>query len=258
MASSILGGILTAAFGGPSRAQVNSMQQTNAMANALQSNYAQQFGQYESVAQGLNTALNQELIQGENGQGLTSAQMAGLNTQALDTTAQNFKNAEIAAQTAGAAHGGPPSGLLSGVQQQINASIASAGAGALSGQQLQIQELNANEALKKKQEALGGLGALSGEFLGGANAASAGELAQNKEAFGQESTVNQEQQQQLAGIGEAIGGGISALTGGFGNLDLTGGSTLGENVGNFGVGLLGGTSGPAPGTNTTAPLYGGS
>lgn len=258
LAGAAVGGLMSLFGGGPSRAQVNAQQQTTSMANALQSNYLQQFGQYENIAQQLNQNLNQELVQGENGQGLTSAQLAGLNTQALNNTGQNFKNAQIAAQTRGAGMG-DNSGLTSGIQKQINASIASAGANALSNQQLSIQQMNANEALNKQQQALAGLSALSGQFQSGAFNASGQEASQNQLGMGEANQIQQEQQQQMAGIGGAIQSGISALGHILPSDDTQWGSNLGVNPGQTAVAINSGSYGTptsvysAPGA---APLIG--
>ena len=242
-----VGGILGGLFGGgPSNAQKNAQQQTVAMGNALQSNYLQQFGQYEDLAKELTTSLNEELLQGEAGQGYTAAELSALNTQALNSTAANYKNAQIAAQTAGAARGGT-SGLESGVQQQISASIASGAAGAESAAELNIQERNAEIARQREQAALSGLNALAGMEQKGAFTSSGQEAEQNKLQAGENEQIFEENQAKTQSMLSSFGAGLGALEGGIGNLDLSGGSTFGENVGNFFSGLGGQTTGGSSG-----------
>lgn len=241
-AGGIASGLMSFFGGGPSLAQKNAQQQTVAMGNALQSNYLEQFGQYEDLAKELTTSLNEELLQGESGQGYTASELSALNTQALNATAANYKNAQIAAQTAGAARGGT-SGLESGVQEQINASIASGAAGAESAAQLDIAKANAERAYQKQQAALAGLNALSGMEQKGAFTASGQEAEQNKIQEGENAQIFEENQAQNQALGSTIGAGLGALTGGLENLDTSGGSTFGEQVGNFFSGMGGSTTG---------------
>jgi hypothetical protein len=66
-----------------------------------------------------------------NPQGYTPAQMAALNSKAIDTTASQYQNALKTEQAQTAAQGG--SGLPSGVHAQIKGQLAGAAANQVSG-----------------------------------------------------------------------------------------------------------------------------
>ena len=207
-----MGFLGAALFGGPTAQEKSAAAQTNSMANALQGQYQTEFGQYENVANQLQNNLSQELLQGEQGEGLTAAQMAPLQTAAINSAGQNFTNAQIAEQTREAGlggGGGNVSGLQSGVESQIQGQIAAAGANALTNAQIGIANENTNVALQKQQEALGGLAGLAGGYQSGALSAAGQELGQNKQEYGQASDIQEENQQQLA----SIGGGVAGLLG---------------------------------------------
>ena len=229
-----------ALFGGPTAQEQSAAAQTNSMANALQGQYQTEFGQYENVANQLQNNLSQELLQGEQGEGLTAAQMAPLQTAAINSAGQNFTNAQIAEQTREAGlggGGGNVSGLQSGVESQIQGQIAAAGANALTNAQIGIANENTNVALQKQQEALGGLAGLAGGYQSGALNAAGQELSQNKNYFGQETQIQQDQEQQAAAIGSGVAALAGGVAGGVGNLDFAGTSTPFEQLGNFAQGF---------------------
>ena len=235
-----MGFLGAALFGGPTAQEKSAAAQTNSMANALQGQYQTEFGQYENVANQLQNNLSQELLQGEQGEGLTAAQMAPLQTAAINSAGQNFTNAQIAEQTREAGlggGGGNVSGLQSGVESQIQGQIAAAGANALTNAQIGIANENTNVALQKQQEALGGLAGLAGGYQSGALNAADQELSQNKNYFGQETQIQQEQEQQAAAIGSGVAALAGGVAGGVGNLDFAGTSTPFEQLGNFAQGF---------------------
>ena len=227
-----MGFLGAALFGGPTAQEKSAAAQTNSMANALQGQYQTEFGQYENVANQLQNNLSQELLQGEQGEGLTAAQMAPLQTAAINSAGQNFTNAQIAEQTREAGlggGGGNVSGLQSGVESQIQGQIAAAGANALTNAQIGIANENTNVALQKQQEALGGLAGLAGGYQSGALNAAGQELSQNKNYFDQE--------QQAAAIGSGVAALAGGVAGGVENLDFAGTSTPFEQLGNFAQGF---------------------
>ena len=233
-------GFLGALFGGPTAQQKSAAAQSNSMANALQGQYQTEFGQYENVANQLQNNLSQELLQGEQGEGLTAAQMAPLQTAAINSAGQNFTNAQIAEQTREAGlggGGGNVSGLQSGVESQIQGQIAAAGANALTNAQIGIANENTNVALQKQQEALGGLADLAGGYQSGALNAAGQELRQYKTYCGQETQIQQDQEQQAAAIGSGVAALAGGVAGGVGNLDFAGTSTPFEQLGNFAQGF---------------------
>ena len=103
--------------------------------------------------------------------------------------------------------------------------------------QIGIANENTNVALQKQQEALGGLAGLAGGYQSGALNAAGQELSQNKNYFGQETQIQQDQEQQAAAIGSGVAALAGGVAGGVGNLDFAGTSTPFEQLGNFAQGF---------------------
>jgi hypothetical protein len=228
---------------GPTAAEKSLQAQEQSFSTLLQSDYSQQFQNQQGVLAKLNESLTPTLEAGPNQMGYSPQELAALNTQAINTTGANYRNAAVAAGSALAGRGGGgSSGLESGVEQQIRAGIASGAAGTLSGEQLGITESNYATGRQNYDTALGGAQALAGEYnpLGYAGAGTSA----NTGAFGEAQTIQQQQAQKdqmiagliTSGASDALGG----LAGGFGNLDTQGTSTGGEQLGNFGSGFLAG------------------
>jgi hypothetical protein len=239
---------------GPSSAQESLANQESSFSGQLAADYASRFaGQNETIGN-----LNQILSGVQAGKllpGFSAQTLATLNSAALDTTAGNYRNAQQAANNINAGRGGD-SGLQPGTVGQENATIASQQAGALSGQEQQIQLANQNQAVQNTQMALGGYNTLAGiqNPLGFAGA----QQGANQNAFGEQTTVQNEKNQEQAdiaggvaglamdaatfGMGAAGGGGIG---GGFNAL-------MGGDSGGYGGGGGGGSYGGPP-----VPGYGG-
>src|SRR4029077_7311854 len=135
--------------------------------------------------------------------GFSSATNAALNTQAIDTTAGNFRAAQQSANNANAGRGGN-SGLQPGTVGQENATIASNAASQLSSQQQQIQLANQQAAQQNTAMTLGGyqsLACLQNPEGFGSLASSA-----NQGAFGEANQIAQQQNQKEADIAGGITG----------------------------------------------------
>lgn len=212
------------------------------LATTLQSNFNTQFANQSDVLSQLNNTLKPTIAAGPSQTGWSAPEAAAVNTNILDTTAANYKNAArgVNAQLAGRGAGGVAgvpgsvgsgSGLASGVDQQIRATIASQGAQQLSTEQNQALQANYAQGNANYQKAVGGANALAGLYNPAGYASEASSA--NGSAFGQANTI-QQQQNQLA---KDIAGGATALAGdvfgGIGNLDSTGSSSKGEQVQNF-------------------------
>ena len=135
--------------------------------------------------------------------GFSASTDAALNTAAIDTTAGNFKNAQIATNDTNAARGGD-SGLESGTEAQENETIASQAAGQLSGEQQKIQLANQAQAEQNTSMALGGESTLAGlenpqSFAGAATQA-------NSTAYGEDTQNATEGAQEFADIAGGISG----------------------------------------------------
>ena len=146
--------------------------------------------------------------------GFSASTDAALNTAAIDTTAGNFKNAQIATNDANAARGGD-SGLESGTEAQENETVASQAAGQLSSEQQKIQLANQAQAEQNTSMALGGESTLAGlenpqSFAGAATQA-------NSTAYGEDTQNATEGAQEFADIAGGISGiaqaGLKAIPG---------------------------------------------
>ena len=222
---------------GPSGAEKNLAGNEQAFASTLQNSFSSRFANQSDILNGLNSALSPILEAGVGQQGFTPAELAARNTQAINTTAGNYRNAQQAIGTRMSGRGGGgSSGLVSGVDQQIKANLASQAAGTLSNQENQITAENYATGRNNFFNATAGMNALAGLE----NPQSFGSLGNqaNSTAFGEAKTI-QEQNQALA---KDIAGGVTSLASNFllpglggalGNLDKTGGSTAGEQFGNF-------------------------
>ncbi len=223
-------------FGGPSDAQKGLARSGAGFSSQLQGDFASRFAGQNDIIGKLGSIL-QDVRNGKLLPGFSAQTLAALNTSAIDTTAGNYRNAAQAVNNANAGRGGN-SGLESGIEQQEQTTAANAAAGQLSTEQQKIQLANQANAEQNTQTVLSGYNALAGQEnpLGFAGAS----LEGNKQAFGEASTVNQLENQQLANeLNFGVSTAMDAATlgaGGIGNLDTMGGSSFGEQVGNFASG----------------------
>jgi len=232
---------------GPSGAQQQLAGEQSSFFNDLMASYNQQFGNQQAVLSSLTNALSPILQGGPNQQGFSAAENAALTGSAINNTAAGARNAAV---IAGSQAGGN-TGVTTGGQQQLQAGIASQASQALSGQENQINQANYATGRSNffgAEQALSGVAGLENPtgYAGAANNAGG-------QAFNEATQIQNMKNQEQADIGGAIGSlataGLSGLAGGFGNLDTTGGSTTGEQFGNFFQGMLGNNTGPAPSGN---------
>jgi hypothetical protein len=194
--------------------------------NTLQQSFAQQFANQSNVLNFLNGKLTAQV---NNPQGYTPAQMAALNTQAIQGTAQQYQNASQAANQAIAARGG--NGLPSGVNAQIQGQLAQGAANTESSALMNNQINNANLQQQNYWNALNGLSGVASQynpngFAGSANSG-AGEVANLSNAY-----TNSNQSQLLGALGGVVGGAAGGFfQGGFGKLLGGGGSSQGSSQG---------------------------
>lgn len=198
---------------GASSAETGLEGQEASLASILQGNYATRFASQQQMLGALNSSLTPTLQAGPNQTGFSAPELAAYNTQALNTTGANYANAARALSGQLAGRGGD-SGLESGVDQQIKASLASQAAGTLSNEQLGITEANYAQGRQNYNTAVSGEMALAGEenpqsFASGASSANTG-------AFGEASQINQQNNQVAADLGGLAGGVISGIGAGIG------------------------------------------
>jgi hypothetical protein len=223
---------------GPTGSEKNLQASQQNFASMLQSNYGTLFGQQQGVLNAINNSLSPVLAAGPSQNGFTGPQLSAMQTQIINNTSAATRNAAQAARNVAAGQGGGgTSGLTSGIQQQIQASILSQGAIAQGSQEANLAVQNAQLGQENYWRAAGGMQALASGYS--PNAAMGGATTANQSAFGEANEIQQQQQQE----DQMIAGGITAAAGlaipGLGNLDTTGGSTVGEQFKNFFGGLGG-------------------
>ena len=225
---------------GPSSQQTQLAGQESSFFSQLMSSYQQNFGEQQAVLGQLTNTLQPILAGGPNQPGFSAAENAALTGEAINSTGANARSAAVAA---GSAAGGN-TGVTTGGEAQLQAQIASGATTGLSGEENQINLANAatgRQNFFNAESGLAGVAGLENPVPYAGQATSAGNSSFN-EATNIQNMKNQEQ----ADIGGAVAGlalgGIPGIAGGLGNLDPTGGSTFGEQVGNFFTGAAGGTS----------------
>jgi hypothetical protein len=229
---------------GPSSSETRISGQQESLANQLSADFASRFSDQSKLLQQLSSSISPIIQAGPNQQGFSAAENAALNTQAINSSGAAARNARAAAGNFTAGQNNT-SGLESGVTKQINASIDSSAANNLANEQLGITRANYDTG---RQNYFAGLNALQGvtsqynpgEFSGQAQSGF-------DSSFKMADKIQQEKNQQEMTIASGITSlAMDAATfgmGGFGNLDTTGGSTGGEQAGNFFSGGLKALSG---------------
>jgi hypothetical protein len=226
---------------GPSSQQQSLENSQSSFMTTLMSNYNQNFANQQAVLANLNQTLGPIVAKGPNQTGFSPQELAAENTTAIDTTAGNYKNAATALNNELSSRNDSGNLPESGVDQVLKERLASSAAGQLSQEELGITEANYATGRSNFQNAESGELALAGEY----NPVPTGSLANqsNQQAFGEATQINQEQNQEEAdiagGIESLATGGISGVAAGLGNLDSTGSSSRGEQVGNFFQGAFG-------------------
>jgi hypothetical protein len=237
-----MGGLISGLFaGGPSTAMRMDASQQKSLADSLFANYNERYADQTQMLNQLRSSYAPIISAGPGQQGFTSPVLSALNTQAINSSGAAARNARQAAGNFSAGQNGT-SGLTSGITKQINASVNSQAANQLATAQNQITQANYATGQNNYWKALGGFQSLSGEEN---PTAFSGQAGQNfSENFSQDSKINDELNAQRA----AIAGGVTSLAldaatagaAGIGNLDTTGGSTGGEQIGNFFSGVMSG------------------
>lgn len=222
---------------GPGNAEKGIAGSEQTFMKTLQQNYNVNFAEQQSVLSNLNNTLQPIISAGPNQTGFSAAEEGALNTQAIDTTGANYKNAAIALNNQLAGRNDSGNAPESGVDQALKERLASSAEGELSQEQLGITEANYATGRSNFEQAIGGEEALAGQY----NPTSTGSLANQSSqiAFGQADQIQQEENQEQADIAGGIESVAGAGIGGFNNLDTKGTSTTGEQFQNFfqGAGL---------------------
>jgi hypothetical protein len=198
----------------------------------LQANYSQNFGAQSAALQNLNNIFTPIAEAGPNQQGFNAQQLAAYNTQIGEGVGQNYAKASQALNTQLASQGGGNEFLPSGAAGALKSNLATAAANQQSQEQLAVTQANYATGRQNWQQATAGLNALVGEYNPNAIAGQATGATQG--AFQDQTKVQDMKNQEVASIvGGITGLATGGLMGGLGNLDTTGSSSAGEQVGNF-------------------------
>ena len=222
---------------GPSSAQQNLASSQSAFFGQLMSSYQQNFGNQQAIFSSIRDALSPIMHAGPDQMGFSAAENAALTGNAINATAAGARNAQVIA----ASSAGGNTGVTTGGQKQLEAAIAS---GATQNLSRNLNEINLANAATGRQNffnaeaGLSGLASLENPigYAGAANNAGG-------QAFNEATQIQNMKNQEQADIGGAItglaGGLLPSIGKGLGNLDTTGGSTFGEQIGNFFGGMVG-------------------
>lgn len=168
--------------------------------NTLQSSYAQNFGAQSAILSNLNSALQPIISGGPNQQGFSAGENAALTGSAINNAATANRNAQV---VAGSNVGGN-TGVTTGGQKQLQASIATGVGNNLSTNLNQINQANyatGRQNFFGAEQALGGVASqYNPTGYAGATNSAGGEAAQN---FNE---IAQENNQKWADIGGVVGG----------------------------------------------------
>lgn len=197
--------------------------------NTLSANYNQQFASQNAILKTLQNSLNPIVQAGPNQFGFSNAEVNNLNSQALQGTGQQYRNAARSLGEQQAAQGGGNSYLPTGAQAQQQAALAASGANQASNQLLDIQQKGYDIGRSQYNAAISQLGGVAGQYnpTGYAGEATGAGTAAANEANQVAQLNNEASPWNLVGgiLGGAAGAGLNAFTGGLGG-------TLGKAAGN--------------------------
>jgi hypothetical protein len=234
-------------FGGPSAQETSTLQSQTQLANALWSNFNQQYQQQQGVLSQLQAQIGR-IQSGQTGPGFSGAENAARIALIQNTTAAEARNAVQAARSVGAGTQVSPSGGMtrqSGINQQVGAQIASKIGAAGSNALLAEQAENFATGRENAYRTAGALQALSGDYNPAAY--SGQENAALGQRFSMADKINQENIQRSQAIfGAATKLAMGAATFGAGGIGALGaGESFGEGASDF----LSGGANAAFGTN---------
>lgn len=223
---------------GPTLQEKSLQQSSQNFSSMLQQNYGTLFSKQLDVLNAIGRSLNPILAAGPNQRGMSAEELNARNTQAINAAGAASRSAQQAARTFGAGEGGgATSGVTSGITAQIESSIGTQVATNLGNEQGKIVGEDYAKGSENYWRAQGAEQQLAAGYS--PNAAQSGAISSNSESFGQAKTIQQQQSQKE----QMIAGGITSLAGaamgGFGNLDMKGTSSFGEQIGNFFGGMGG-------------------
>lgn len=222
-------------FGGPSAQEKATLQSQTNLANALWTNFNQQYQQQQDVLKNLQTQIGR-IQSGQTGPGFSGEENAARIALIQNTTAAEARNAVQAARSVGAGTQTSPTGGMtrqSGINQQVAGQIASKIGAAGSNALLAEQAENFAQGRENAYRTVGALSALSGQYNPAAYS------GQEEGALGQQFNMADKIRQQEAARSQAIFGAASKLalgaaTFGLGGIGALGaGESFGEGASDF-------------------------
>jgi hypothetical protein len=210
----------------------------NTLTKNIMGQVSQVFGNDQTVFANLMNA-NQSIVAGGPGQqGFSQAELNSMTSQAITNNANQYRNVAGAAKAGQAAFGGGNTALESGATTAANLGIAEAAAANTSNQLAGITQADYAQGNQNFWRAQQGEQGAAGTFNNMANLNQSATNAANSNLNAQTQIGNASNwwQKPVMGLATALPGMISA---GMGNLDTTGGSSGGEQAGNFLSGALG-------------------
>jgi hypothetical protein len=191
---------------GPTSQEEELQGQSQAFSTLLQGNYNTLFGNQLNVLNSINRSLSPILAAGPSQQGFSAPTLAAMNTQAINASGAASRNAQQAVANFGAGQGGGgSSGLISGVQRQLQGAVASQSANQYANAQNNITLANYSQGNTNFWRAQGGADQLAAGYS--PNSAQGGAISANQTSFGEASAIQQQQQQE----DQMIAGGVTAL-----------------------------------------------
>lgn len=194
--------------GGPSSTEVSEQHQLANFTSMLQNNYSTLFSKQADVLTQIGNSLNPIITAGPNAHGMSGEELHARQATAIATSGAAAQQAEQAARLYSAGRGGGgTSGVMSGIDAQIQAGIASQGAQAEASRLNQITAEDYSIGREQFWRAEGGEQALAGQLS--PNAAMSGSLSGGQAAFGEAKTMADQSNQMwkdIAGFATAAVG----------------------------------------------------
>lgn len=210
-------------FGGASQQEKAAQAQSQSLANALQANYTQEFGEQQDVLQQLNTELT-KIESGTTGPGFSADELAARRADIVNNAAAAERNATQAARNASAGQvflgAQDSSGLArtSAIQDTIAGEIGAAGEAEKSRQLNALNEANYAQGRANAAQRVAGLNELAGRYNPAAYAGEATGAA--NQAFTQADKIRSESGAAMLGglLTSGLKLGTSFISGGLTNL----------------------------------------
>jgi hypothetical protein len=179
---------------GATAAQTNLQNEQAQFYQTANQEAAQTYGEDQALLQQMQSVYAPILAKGPNQEGFSAAETQDLNSQAVEGTAENYKQAATAVNESLAAEGGGTNPLSSGAQDELKQQVANSAAQTESGEESQIKQADYQQGYSEFQQATGALEDVSGQYnptaygneaisAGNAEGTTANEIAQENNSW---------------------------------------------------------------------------